>query len=42
VRICQESDQVITYRSPQDLARYIAETHKTWGALITSLGFKED
>ena len=42
VRVCQESDQVITYRSPQDLARYIAETHKTWGPLITSLGLKED
>ena len=42
VRICQESDQVITYRSPQELARYIADTHKTWGPLITSLGLYSD
>jgi tripartite-type tricarboxylate transporter receptor subunit TctC len=42
VRICQESDQVITYRSPQELARYIADTHRTWGPLITSLGLYKD
>ncbi len=40
VKICKETDQVIAYRSPQDLARYIAQTHEVWGALITKLGLK--
>ena len=40
IRVCKETDQVIAYRGPQDLARYIAETHEVWGSLITNLGLK--
>ena len=38
LRVCQQTDQVVVYRSPQEYSRYIAETHSNWGSLIKSLG----
>jgi tripartite-type tricarboxylate transporter receptor subunit TctC len=40
IRICKEADQMIAYRGPQDLDRYLAETREVWGSLITKLGLK--
>ena len=40
IRVCKETDQEIAYRGPQDLARYLAETHEVWGSFITKLGLK--
>jgi tripartite-type tricarboxylate transporter receptor subunit TctC len=42
IRVCQQTDQVIVYRGPQELAQYQAEVHEVWGSLITSLGLRKD
>jgi tripartite-type tricarboxylate transporter receptor subunit TctC len=42
IKACQNTDQVIVHRDPQESAQHQAEMHKAWGSLIPSLGLRKE